>query len=128
MSDTTNAKVTLTPSTPNPASPASLAPEPESELTQAAIKRCCAAWRRAYNAYMEGKEGDDIDKMFAVREASPVYCDAMPVLSTRENIRAFIACAAQGVLIGAIPSKKSGSLLYAAQIALSALGPVPRRP
>jgi hypothetical protein len=127
MTDATTTELTLVPSTPTPEPPASLAPASESEHTQAAIKRCCSAWRRAYNAYMQGKEGDDVDRMFAAKEASEVYCNAMPVLSTRENIRAFIACAAHGVLIGAIPSRKSSSLLYAAQVALSALNPAPLR-
>jgi hypothetical protein len=45
----------------------------------------------------------------------------MPPLSNRESIRDFIACAAHGILIGAITPQLSGQLLYAAQVALGAL-------
>lgn len=44
----------------------------------------------------------------------------MPPLSTRDSCRDFIACIAQGMLLGAIPEKEGGKLLYAAQVALAA--------
>ncbi|HTW78505.1 MAG TPA: hypothetical protein VME23_03060 [Terracidiphilus sp.] len=42
----------------------------------------------------------------------------MPALTSREGIRAFIACVARGVVIEAIRENTSSRLLYAAQVAL----------
>jgi len=94
-----------------------------------AIKRCCAAWRRAFNAYLEDCEGTSTDRVFAAHEADTAYCNAMPLLCSYEGIRDFIACTAHGILIGAIPPQKSGHILYAAQVALSSLQcePKPRK-
>ena len=94
-----------------------------------ALKRCCAAWKRAYDAYMEGKDGSDITMFFAADDAGPAFCKAMPPLVGYENIRDFIACAAHGILINAIPEKRANQLLYAAQIALVSLNyePKPRK-
>ena len=94
-------------------------PAPPNVRSRAAIRRCCAAWQRAYTAYFERKGGDPKDgNMFADRQASEAYCKAMPMLDGYEGVRNFIACAAHGILIGAIPAERSGQLLYAAQVAL----------
>jgi hypothetical protein len=45
----------------------------------------------------------------------------MPPLAGYESIRDFIACAAHGILIDAIPQKRANQLLYAAQVALASL-------
>ena len=92
---------------------------PDSANARPALKRCLAAWRRAFNAYMVDSDGDSTDKVFAAHEADKAYCNAMPILSSYENIRDFIACTAHGILIGAIPPQQSGHILYAAQVALS---------
>ena len=94
-----------------------------------AIKRCCAAWKRAYDAYMEGKDGSQMTMYFAADDAGPAFCKAMPPLVGYENICDFIACAAHGILINAIPEKRANQLLYAAQIALASLNyePKPRK-
>jgi len=94
-----------------------------------AIKRCCAAWQRAFDAEMQCREGDNIDKAFAASQAAPAYCKALPPLAGYENIRNFIACVAHGILINAIPQKRANQLLYAAQVALSSLHyePKPRK-
>ena len=42
----------------------------------------------------------------------------MPTLDGFENIRDFIACTAQAMLLGAITESKGTKLLYAAQVAL----------
>jgi hypothetical protein len=84
-----------------------------------AIKRCCAAWQRAFDAEMQCREGDNIDKAFAASQAAPAYCKALPPLAGYENIRNFIACVAHGILINAIPQKRANQLLYAAQVALA---------
>ncbi len=104
--------------------------QPNPKLSRAAIKRCCAAWQRAYNAALEGTDKDSTDKIFARHDAGPAYCKAMPPLAGYENIRDFIACAAHGILIEAIPQKRANQLLYAAQVALASLNyePKPRKP
>jgi hypothetical protein len=45
----------------------------------------------------------------------------MPMLAGYEGIRDFVACAAHGILIGAIPPERGGQLLYAAQVALNTM-------
>jgi hypothetical protein len=96
---------------------------------RAAIKRCCAAWQRSYDAYMESTKGSSTDTIFAAHQAGPAYCKAMPPLAGYESIRDFIACAAYGILIEAIPQKRANQLLYAAQVALASLHyePKPRK-
>jgi hypothetical protein len=88
---------------------------------RAAIKRCCAAWQRVYDAYMEGTRGSGADAITAAHEAGPAFCKAMPPLAGYESIRDFVACAAHGILIDAIPEKRANQLLYAAQVALATL-------
>jgi hypothetical protein len=123
MSETSTAEPVSIESTPAPAS----APNPEPPQASAAIRRCCAAWRRAYKASME--ENDDEDgpnKYLAALEAGDAYRGAMPLLSGYENICDFIACTAHGILVGAIQRERSGQLLYAAQVALGALRSEPK--
>ena len=108
--------------TPDPA----LQPDPKK--SRAAIKRCCAAWQRAYNASLQGTQRTGIDEVFAAHAAGPAYCRAMPPLGGYENIRDFIACAAHGILIEAIPAKRANQLLSAAQVALAALHFEPKSP
>ena len=93
---------------------------------RAAIKRCCAAWKRSYDAYLESTKGSGRDTIYAAHQACPAYCKAMPPLAGYENIRDFIACAAHGILIGAIPEKRANQILYAAQVALASLHYEPR--
>jgi len=59
--------------TPDPA----LQPDPKK--SRAAIKRCCAAWQRAYNASLQGTQRTGIDEVFAAHAAGPAYCRAMPL-------------------------------------------------
>jgi hypothetical protein len=94
-----------------------------------ALKRCCAAWKRAYDVYMEGKDGSEFTMVFAAHDAGPAFCKAMPPLVGYENIRDFIACVAHGILIEAISEKRANQLLYAAQVALVSLNyePKPRK-
>jgi hypothetical protein len=112
----------------NVASSTTLAPGPGTNPSspKAAIRRCCDAWQRAFDAYMADKEGDEYDKIFAAKPAREAYCNAMPMLAGYEGIRDFIACAAHGVLIGAVPKEKAGQLLYAAQVALATLRHEPK--
>ena len=114
------------PSLPDP----TLEPLPASSASKAAIRRCRAAWKRAYDICLE--EGGDnlMNRSTAANKAAPVYRAAKPALDSLDNVRDFIACTAHGILMGAIPQEQSGHLLYAAQVALATLQrePKPRKP
>jgi len=84
--------------------------EPNPKQAQAAIKRCCAAWQRTYDVYLAGTLKDKYDKIEAVQEAGRAYCKAMPPLAGYESIRDFLACAAHGILIKAIPQQRANQL------------------
>lgn len=103
-----------------------LAPQPHPKQSQVAIKRCMAAWKRVYKENLEYAEPTRAEKSLAAYRAGPAYCAAMPPLVGYENIRDFIACAAHGMLIDAIPEKRANQLLYAAQIALVSLNYEPK--
>jgi hypothetical protein len=85
--------------------------------SNSAISRCLDAWNRAYQANLAKGKG----KATAMVNADQAYQQAMPPLSSHQNIRDFIACIAHGVLIHAVSLDCSAKLLYAAQVALSAL-------
>jgi hypothetical protein len=109
----------------HPPSNQSTAPVPEAapkaSSPRPAVRRCCNAWQRAFDAYMAEHKSRSSAHIFATGPASVAYCNAMPMLSGSDGIRDFIACVAHGVLIGAIPEKRAGHLLYAAQVALASL-------
>jgi len=89
--------------------------------TNTAIRRCCAAWQRAFDAYLHKDKGHLANEFLAADHAGAAYRNAMPVLTGREGIRTFIACVAHGILIGAISEKRGGQLLYAAQVAMASI-------
>jgi hypothetical protein len=122
MSNTAKAKLSLIPSHPSPELPVSPEPKP----TRSALRRCSAAWKRSFDAFMESAPPSGFNKLYASQEAAEVYCRAMPPLYGHDGIRDFIACTAQGILIGAITPQQSGPLLYAAQVALASLGREPK--
>ncbi|MDR3773264.1 MAG: hypothetical protein P4L26_07950 [Terracidiphilus sp.] len=70
---------------------------------------------------MDDHDGSTGDAIWAQTPASKAYCNAMPMLVGYEGARDFIACAAHGILIGAIPREKGGQLLSAARVALAAI-------
>ena len=80
-----------------------------------AVARCCDAFNRTYKVNIAINQ----TKPAAVECAAAAFCEAMPPLVGYDNIRDFIACVAQGILLGAIESSRSSKLLYAAQVALS---------
>ncbi len=81
-----------------------------------AVAHCCKAWKKAFH---ESFEADGLESR-AESRGGEAYRAAMPALSTRDSCRDFIACVAQGMLLGAISEKDGGKLLYAAQVALAA--------
>lgn len=102
------------------------APQPSPKASRAAIKRCLAAWKRVYQDNLKHAKPTSAEKALAAYRAGPAYCEAMPPLSGYDNIRDFIACAAHGILIDAIPEKRANQLLYAAQVALVSLNCEPK--
>jgi hypothetical protein len=103
-----------TPEIPRPSQSASQSdPAPAPTST---IARCIKAHNKARSeAYARTED------RFTARDAgASAYRNAMPPLIGAENIRDFIACVAQGLLIGAIENKDASKLLYAAQVASSA--------
>jgi hypothetical protein len=92
--------------------------EPTPALANHAIARCARAFQDAYREQIE-KNGFKTD---AMKKACEAYRAALPPLTNRENCRDFVACIAHGILLGAVDDKNSGKLLYAAQVALAAVG------
>ena len=86
-------------------------------LSNPAVARCCKAWKKAYRAELAEKDFE----WSAADKAAEAFRGSMPTLTSREDCRDFIACVAQGMLVGAITEKNGGKLLYAAQIALSSV-------
>ena len=130
MRESNTAELSLVESIPAP-TPAPLAApvpafDPHPLQTRPAYKRCMAAWQRTFKPGMEGTDGIEIAAVFAAHDAREADCKAMPLLSGYENIRDYIACATHGMLIGAIPPKRSSQLLYAAQVALATLNCEPK--
>ena len=81
-----------------------------------AVAHCCKAWKKVFRAAVDAGKSE----LAAAFRAGEAYRAAMPPLSTRDSCRDFIACVAQGILLGAVSEKDGGKLLYAAQVALAA--------
>jgi len=88
-----------------------------------AVKICCQAYERAHKAATR----KSASKLYAADQAQKAFCKAMPTLNGPESIHDFIACVAYGMLIKAIAGSDGSRLLYAAQVALAAAGPRPRK-
>ena len=82
-----------------------------------AVARCTQAYADAMQSAIDRDE----HQYDAAKAAKNAYRHAMPPLSGHENIRDFIACVAQGILIEAISGSDGARLLYAAQVAHIAL-------
>jgi len=97
-----------------PTSPA----EPDHAASEnPAVARCCDALDRVRAQSESGVRG----LIYSHSDCAIAYRRAMPSLSGLDNIRDFIACAAHGMLIGAISATDGARLLYAAQVARGAL-------
>jgi len=97
---------------------------PIAAASNSAVTRCMDAWKCAYRAEFAKCE----DKGDACEAAEKAYRDAMPPLSGYENIRDFIACVVNAMLIGAIDDNQGTKLLYGAQVALTTLRRQPSAP
>jgi hypothetical protein len=80
-----------------------------------AVARCCAAMLGACRK----ERATGATGFMSEKAGEKAYRYAMPPLAGQDNIRDFVACAAHGVLIGAIDTRKGNQLLYAAQVALT---------
>jgi hypothetical protein len=98
--------------------PLEAVPEPSPALANPAIARCAKAWEDTYSTEMEETDSE----YGAIQKAGEAYRATLPPLTSRDNCRDFIACVAHGILLGAIPATDAGKLLYAAQVALGAVG------
>jgi len=90
-------------------------------LDNPAVARCCMAWKEAIEA-----DQAEHGKAYP-RDSRHVYCQALPSLTGYHSICDFIACVGHGLLLGAFDEKTASKLLYAAQIAMSALNHSPAR-
>lgn len=97
--------------------PAVLEASTDPPARNAAVQRCCQARERS----LEASRTKRLGYLDTQDNAIKAYCNAMPDLSGYENIRDFIACTAQGMVINAIDAIEGSKLLYAAQVALGAL-------
>jgi hypothetical protein len=87
-----------------------------------AVDICCEMYlSMKQQSIKDGKKPDD-----AAKVGSLGYCSSLPKLTNRDNVRDFIACVAHGMATGVIPGADGTRLLYAAQIASTAL-PSPMR-
>jgi len=78
--------------------------------------RCVEAYNGAYKTERASRR----DEIAAIRSARRAFRAALPPLSGLENIRDFIACIAQAILLDVIDTADASKLLYAAQVAIAA--------
>ena len=87
-----------------------------------AIARCSEAWRRVYTTKLAKR----VNKFEAAHAAAEAYRQTMPPLVAYSNIRDFIACVGNAMLLRIIVEPDSTRLLYAAQVALSSARLMPK--
>jgi hypothetical protein len=97
---------------------------PKSESHNAAVQLCCQARDRAADA----ARTENLDEYEIAKRGEEAYRSVLPHLSGYENIRDFIACISHGVISGDIHRIEAPGLLYAAQVAISALRLQPKDP
>lgn len=94
-----------------------LAADPQPATVEDAVALCMETWVRAHQDALQSKRSP----YEATEIASSAYLQALPRLSGTDNIRAFIACVAHGLAVGIVEGSRASRLLYAAQIARSAV-------
>ncbi|HTW78917.1 MAG TPA: hypothetical protein VME23_05145 [Terracidiphilus sp.] len=98
-----------------------------SASTAAAIARCREAFLKAQARYIELNGGPQKANEYPSRQkGKEAFRNALPQLSTRQNILDFIACVSVGVVLEVIRENTSSKLIYAAHAALRALPKDPR--
>jgi hypothetical protein len=81
------------------------------------LARCRDAFEQTHKDMLANHKSECAAKFKAIQ----AYKDALPPLIGADNIRDFIACVAQGMLLGAIDDNQGARLLYAARAAQSTL-------
>ena len=110
------------------------AEEPESApaggpLDNPAVARCIRAWHRAYKKEIADSEIEEGESLYPAEKAGNMaYINCLPPLAGRENIRNFIACVTQALVLDILAKFEVMPLLYAAQVAASAAGREPNPP
>jgi hypothetical protein len=110
------------------------AEEPESApaggpLDNPAVARCIRAWHRAYKKEVADLEIEEDESHYPAQKAgNTAYLNCLPPLAGRENIRNFIACVTQALVLDVLARFEVTPLLYAAQVAASAAGREPNPP
>jgi hypothetical protein len=82
-----------------------------------AVRDCLAAYNRALAA----ERASGAAQVEAEQKAAAAYRDHMPVLTSRGNVQAFIACVAWGIVHRTFQYDEGPRFLAAARTALSAL-------
>ena len=85
------------------------------------------AYNAAYTATMRGRDQTAAALYEARQKAIKAWHEALPRLTTRRHIHAYIACIAVGQEQNVITGRHARELLYAAQLALTALTKRPGR-
>lgn len=99
-------------------------PFPKPPSANTAVQRCYDAWMASYQSERACGKSD----WSARNSAQEAFRVSMPDLTSLTDVQDFVACIAQGLLIGAIEPRDSSKLLYAAQVALSAYRNAPQPP
>ena len=94
-------------------------PPVDVSTTAASLKSCLDAYHHDYQADAKSGQSD----FFCRRAGALAYRLAMPSTETLADIRALIACVAQGINLQVFEGRESTQLLYAAQVALAASRP-----
>ena len=92
-------------------------------LNNPAVAKCQKAWKRVNRASLKRNDSPAVAHL----DAADAFCEAMPKLDSHKNIRDFIACIGYGMAADIIFIEIGTKLLYAAQVALAAAGPRPRK-
>ena len=77
-----------------------------------AVSRCCSAWGQAFQQARSQGKGE----VYSGIDAAQAFRRNLPALDSVDAVRDFIACVAQGMLLGAITGPDGARLLYAAQV------------
>jgi hypothetical protein len=101
-----------------PSTAPATSPIPESQPPSSpAVARCVDVYSRTYKT----ERARTRDEYAATKCARKAFRAALPPLVGHENIRDFIACIAQAMLLEVIETTDASKLLYAAQVALAAV-------
>lgn len=91
-------------------------PDNSPSLQNPAVAHCCEVWEFTFRRAL--KEGSSL--VFARVAAHKAFQKSMPPLTGDENIRNFVACVAQGMLMGSILTRDGARLIAAARVAKAA--------